>query len=97
MSKETNTWYDKVYLCYERYPNGKHIDGFACYKYDSINNADKAVLKDISLGLITKETRIAMIPVCRWVPRCFVPFVLNWKLKKIYWKGNHIIFNVDDF
>ena len=28
-----------------------------------------------------------MISMCRWVPEIFDIYILNWKLRKIYWGG----------
>ena len=33
--------------------------------------------------------RHALIPVCKYVPYYFHPYILNYKLKQIYW-NNHI-------
>ena len=47
-------------------------------------------------GLLTKnsaklEIRHTMIPVCKWVPTFLDKYILNWKLRNMYWKGQHTI------
>ena len=95
---ESGEWYDRVYLCYEEtdYRNPttyKPIIGFNCYKYTSFQNADAGWNKDrldyIKLG----DLRHTMIPMCRWVPQIFDKYILNWKLRNMYWLGNHTFGN----
>lgn len=30
-----------------------------------------------------------MIPMCKWVPEIFDKYILNWKLKNMYWLGKN--------
>lgn len=93
--KCSSNWYDRVYLCYEDVPHyspnySLPIKGFKCYKYNSFENADLAWNKDLSE--YNKMTiRSTMIPICRWVPQIFDKYILNWKLKNMYWLGKHTI------
>jgi hypothetical protein len=32
-----------------------------------------------------------MLPICRLVPVIFYRYILNWKLKNMYWLGKHTI------
>ena len=88
--------YDRVYLCYEdmrfKPPNTYgQIIGFNCYRYNSFYSADHA------WDLHRLNVRHTMLTVCKWVPQMFDPFILHWKLKRIYWGGNiHVGRGVDD-
>ena len=90
-----NNWYNRVYLCCEDVPNyspnySLPIKGFKCYKYNSFENAALAWNKDLSE--YNKMTiRSTMIPICRWVPQIFDKYILNWKLKNMYWLGKHTL------
>ena len=82
-------WYDRVYLCYEdtnfKPPNTySPIKGFDCYRYNSFKNADYAWDNH---RREFHEVRHTMIPICIWVPEIFDRYILNWKLRKIYWGG----------
>jgi hypothetical protein len=90
-----NNWFDRVYLCYEDTDNMKPttygpIIGFKCYRYTSFENADKGWDKDRT-ELHKLNIRHTMIPICKWVPKIFDKYILNWKLKNIYWLGIHTI------
>jgi len=89
IDKSGKNWYDRVYLCYEdtnfKPPNTySAIKGFDCYRYNSFENADYAW--DNHRREFNK-LRHTMIPMCRWVPEFFDIYILNWKLRKIYWGG----------
>lgn len=90
---ENNEWYDRVYLCYEdtdlKPPTTYGpIKGFKCYRYNSFENADygwkSSYKKEDKLCV-----RHTMIPMCKWVPEIFDKYILNWKLKNIYWLGRN--------
>ena len=85
-----NNWYNRVYLCVERKEkrdyNSSIITGFKCWRYNDYHNADKGFKNVEHL-----DVRHTLIPICRWVPQIFDKYILNWKLRNIYWKGNHII------
>jgi len=94
-NKCSSNWYDRVYLCYEDVPhnqpnNSLPIKGFKCYKYNSFENADARWNKDLP-EYNTMPIRHTMIPICRWVPAIFDRYILNWKLKNMYWLGKHTI------
>lgn len=83
-------WYDRVYLCYENInfkPPTTYgpIKGFNCYQYDSFKNADIELEKKPNIHKL--GIRHTMIPMCRWVPEIFDKYILNWKLRNIYWGG----------
>lgn len=85
-------WYDRVYLCYEntrlKPPNTyAPIIGFHCYRYNSFYSADHAWATHHT-DLHPLNVRHTMLSVCKWVPQMFDPFILQWKLKRIYWGGN---------
>lgn len=89
-----NNWYNRVYLCYEdtnfKPPNPYGvIKGFDCYRYNSFKNAD--IGWDNKTELHKLEVRHTMIPICRWVPEIFDKYILNWKLRNMYWLGKHTI------
>ena len=89
---ENNVWFDRVYLCYENV-NGKQpnsvsiISGFNCYKYKTFMSADENHIKNIHAITNINDIRHTMIPVCKWVPEIFDKYILNWKLKNMYWGG----------
>ena len=39
------------------------------------------------------DFRHTMIPICKWVPVIFDKYILNWKLKNMYWLGYHTVIN----
>lgn len=84
-------WYDRVYLCYEDTnfrPSNTYdaIKGFDCYRYNSFYNADYAWI-NCRQELHKLKVRHTMIPICRWVPEIFDRYILNWKLRNMYWGG----------
>lgn len=90
-----NDWYNRVYLCWEdtnfmKPTTFTPIKGFKCYRYNSFEIADNAWNKDLT-EYHKMEIRHTMIPICKWVPQIFDRYILNWKLKKIYWLGNHYV------
>jgi hypothetical protein len=93
-NKCSSNWYDRVYLCYEDVPNNQPnnslpIKGFKCYKYNSFENADNGW--DNVISLQKNDIRHTMLPICRWVPVIFDRYILDWKLKNMYWLGKHTI------
>jgi hypothetical protein len=100
MNKCSSNWYDRVYLCWEdtdvKIPHScGPIKGFRCYKYDSFQYANYNCnkLKNEILREKYKYLRHTMIPICKWVPVIFDRYILDWKLKNMYWLGNHTIYN----
>ncbi len=88
-----SNYYNRVYLCYEdtdhKMPTTYgSIIGFNCYKYNSFENADVGWDKDRT-EFYNLNVRHTMIPICKWVPEIFDKYILDWKLKNIYWKGKH--------
>ena len=90
---EHNEWYDRVYLCWEDtdFKNPTTylpIKGFNCYRYNLFQNADyewqRCHEKEDNLAV-----RHTMIPMCKWVPEFFDKYILNWKLRNMYWLGNN--------
>jgi len=95
-NKCSSNWYDRVYLCYEDVPhnqpnNSLPIKGFKCYKYNSFENADAGW--DNVISLQKNDIRHTMLPICRWVPVIFDRYILDWKLKNMYWLGKHTLGN----
>ena len=93
--KKNNNWYDRVYLCLEdtdfKSPTTfGQIKGFKCYRYNSFENADEAWYKEF--GRYHKmNIRHIIIPICKWTPRILDKYILDWKLKNIYWLGKHYV------
>lgn len=92
-SPKKSTWYNRVYLCYEdvrhNQPNDSlPIKGFKCYRYNSFENADYMFKKEPN----KENIRHTMIPICKWVPQIFDKYILNWKLRNIYWLGKHTLY-----
>ncbi len=83
-------WYDRVYLCYED-TNFKppttygSIKGFDCLRYNSFKNADIGWNNKTELHKL--DVRHTIIPMCKWVPQIFDKYILNWKLRNMYWGG----------
>lgn len=90
---EDNKWYNRVYLCYEDTNLEKptthlSINGFNCYRFDSFEIAESNWKKNYLYE--NKYTiRHTMIPICKWVPKMFDRYIVNWKLKNIYWLGKN--------
>lgn len=89
-----NNWYNRVYLCLEindsLYTNTfGPIKGFNCYKFYSIESANFAWYNKKEYNKI--NIRHTIIPICKWIPSILDKYVLDWKLKKIYWLGNHYV------
>jgi hypothetical protein len=88
-----NDWSNRVYLCYEdtSNQNGNRflpIKGFKCYRYNNLVEANSGLKNKIKKD----EIRHAIIPICKWVPDMFDKYILNWKLRNMYWLGRHIIY-----
>lgn len=86
---ENNEWYDRVYLCWEdtdlKTPTTYGpIKGFNCYRYNSFANADYAWQNHREVEQ-KWDIRHTMIPMCKWVPEIFDKYILNWRLKNMYW------------
>ena len=96
-SPKKNDWYDRVYLCWEdtnfRQPTTyKPIKGFNCYKYNSFEGADYCWNEELKLKRKFEnlnDVRHTMIPICKWVPEIFDKYILNYKLKNMYWLRDH--------
>ena len=94
-NKCSSNWYDRVYLCYEDVPHNQPNDslpikGFKCYKYNSFENADAGWNKDRP-EFNKMYIRVTMLPMCKWVPEIFDKYILNWKLRNMYWLGKHTL------
>jgi hypothetical protein len=96
-----NNWYNRVYLCYEDTNNEcitnglgsiSPIKGFNCFKYYSFQTANIA-WNTVHKGKQNGNKRVTMLPICKWVPEIFDKYLLDYKLKSIYWKGQHKIHN----
>jgi hypothetical protein len=90
---EKNEWYDRVYLCWEDTDFKKPttflpIKGFKCYRYNSFASADHT-WKNLRETEEKLEIRHTMIPMCKWVPEIFDKYILNWKLRNMYWLGKN--------
>lgn len=92
---DKNKWYNRVYLCWEdtghKEPTTyKPIMGFKCYRYSSFENADYTwnKLRETEQKLGVRHT---MIPMCKWVPEIFDKYILDYKLKNMYWLGKHTV------
>ena len=87
---DTN-WYDRVYLCWEDTDFKKPttylpIKGFNCYRYNSFASAEYG-WNNFCETEQKLEVRHTMIPMCKWVPEIFDKYILNWKLRNMYWLG----------
>lgn len=89
-----SVWYDRVYLCYEDTVTEKStthlpIKGFYCYRYNLYTNAREAW--NNADDNKKENLRHAFIPMCSWVPEIFDKYILEYKLRKMYWGGNIFI------
>ena len=84
--KPKNPYYNRVYLCLEKdYDNhGLPIKGFHCFQYHHFEEAHKEYY-----NIFSRFGRPTIIPICKYVPSYFDPFIVNYKLKKMFWLGNH--------
>ena len=97
-NNNNNNWYDRVYLCWEdtdfRQPTTyKPIKGFNCYRFNSFEGADYAWDEELKFKRKIEnldDVRHTMIPICKWVPEIFDKYILNYKLKNMYWLGKHL-------
>jgi hypothetical protein len=87
LNKENN-WYNNVYLCIEKTKYSDTINGFNCYNFSSIDEANKYSTNYLHI----EKYRNTIIPVCKWIPAIFHKQYINYCLKKIYWKNNITIF-----
>lgn len=83
-------WFDRVYLCYENTQFKEPdtllpIKGFYCCRYNSFENAHIGWENRSELHKF--KLRHTMIPICKWIPKIFDKYILNWKLKNMYWGG----------
>jgi len=77
-NKCSSNWYDRVYLCYEDVPNNQPNNSLPIKGFKCYS-------------LQKNDIRHTMLPICRWVPVIFDRYILNWKLKNMYWLGKHTI------
>lgn len=86
-------YYNRVYLCTEKVTtkntdNNFPIHGFVCKKFSDFEFADNY------LHTIHNKDKIrsAMIPICKWSPAWLDKYILNFRLKKMFWLGKHSIY-----
>lgn len=84
-------YFNRVYLCIEKQNNNnlKPIEGFYCYRHINLEDAEEHQKKHYNSK---NNTRICLIPICKWVPYFFDRFLLNYKLKKHFWLGKHSLY-----
>jgi len=91
-------WYKYAYLCIEKEQDkndNKIVNGFTCYQFYSLLHAHNYYqFQKKSKELL--EKKYAIVPVCKYVPLLFHPFVLNYKLKNLLWKKNINIMRIKD-
>jgi len=92
--KMPSKYYNRVYACtedlrqYNKANDSSPIQGFICKEFSDFEFADEY------LCLKTKNNsniRHALIPICKWSPKCIDKFLLDIYLKKIFWIGKHSI------
>jgi hypothetical protein len=90
-SSNSNPYYNRVYFCIEKNNESpiKAIEGFQCYRCSHLEEATRESRKRNQD--LTK--RAAIIPLCKWVPSLFDSYLLDYKLKKRFWIGNHSIYH----
>ena len=88
-------YYDRVYLCIEKEKEKEKdkvnfnmiapIKGFNCLKFNNFEEADAEYYNNFSQF----DRRSTMIPICKYVPFYFDPFIVDYKLKNKFWLGKH--------
>ena len=82
-------YYDRVYLCIEKDNSNTNtnapIKGFHCFQCNSFEEADAEYHKKFT----KLDGRSTMIPICKYVPFYFDPYIVNNKLKNKFWLGKH--------
>jgi DNA-binding NarL/FixJ family response regulator len=62
-------WYNVVYLCVEnRQENRRYINGFKCYTFPNIIQANKYLDKNKEKFIKERNIRYEIIPVCKYIP-----------------------------
>jgi hypothetical protein len=92
-------WYKYAYLCIEKEQDkndNKIVNGFTCYQFYSLLHAHNYYQLQKNKSKELFETKYAIVPVCKYIPLLFHPFVLNYKLKKLLWKNNINIMRIKD-
>ena len=92
-------WYKYAYLCIEKEQNkndNKKVNGFTCYQFYSLLHAHNYYQFQKNKSKELLEKKYAIVPVCKYVPLLFHPFVLNYKLKNLLWKKNINIMRIKD-
>jgi len=90
-NNSNNNFYNKVYLCLEKEGNPNYVNGFNCYKFDSIQSAEKHI-KNVSPLKIEKRM-YSIIPVYKILPDVFHIYFLNYKLRNIHWNNKISLIN----
>jgi hypothetical protein len=87
-----SNYFNRVYLCIEKQNNNTStpIEGFYCYRHLNLEDAEEQQKKYYNNSKI--NTRICLIPICKWVPYFLDRFLLNYKLKKQFWLGKHTLY-----
>lgn len=87
-------YYNRVYLCTEdltpinRSNYNMPIRGFICKKFCDFEFAD-----EYYQNMPNKENiRSTMIPICKWSPLWFDKYILEFRLKNIFWLGKHRVY-----
>ena len=83
-----SNYYNRVYLCVDKNkPDDIILKGFNCYRFKNFQEADFYYNKihDSTIAPL----RSSIIPICKWIPLFCDPYILNYKLKKQFWLGNH--------
>jgi len=73
--------YNYIYLCIKPKDSSKIISNFSCYRFDSYENANIFFYHHF----INNENRpiiSTMIPVCKYIPVMFHPYIIHYKLSK---------------
>lgn len=68
--------HSNIYLCVKEKTNNRYV----CKKFDSYQDADSYYRVNYDTSQVSKST---MIPICKYIPLCLRPQVINWKLAKI--------------
>jgi hypothetical protein len=82
-------YYDRVYLCVEKKNQDDiTIKGFDCYLFTNFEEADFYFNKKKD-SIIRRST---MIPICKWTPQFFDPYIIDYKLKKLFWLNSYTFY-----
>ena len=94
--KNNNIYYNRFYLCVENSIQSYVINGFDCYRFNTLEQAERNREGVYNRSYVKKYPRTTVICINKWIPRIFDKFILNYKLQNFFWLGKHTIYENKD-